>query len=253
MASVPQEVPQAPRSTSIDRGVAGRATRALWVAAAVGGLAQSLAGSAGALLAVEVARSDAAGGLPQAVLVAGSAAAALVLSAVAARRGRRASLATGAGAAVAGCALVTAGAAGSSFAGVLAGSSLLPGAGSMAVMPAQYAAADLAADGSRARAMGRLLVATTVGAVLGSNLLGPAGWLGARLGLPALAGPYVVAGLGFAVAATLAVGLPARTGPAPDPTDPLQDPRTRGAATGLVVLGMPAPDAGARVCRRRRP
>jgi MFS family permease len=211
MVSVPRQVPQATHSASLGHGVAGRATRALWAAAVVGGLAQSLAGSAGALLAVEVTRSDAAGGLPQAMLVAGSAAAALGLSAVAARRGRRASLATGAGAAVAGCALVTAGAAESSLAGVLVGSLLL-GAGNTAVMLARYAAADLAADGARARAMGRLLVATTVGAVLGPNLLRPAGWLGARLALPALGAPYLIAGLGLA-----RMGLPAAPTEEPRP------------------------------------
>ncbi len=43
-----------------------------WVATAVGGLAQSLAGAAGALLPTEVARSETAAGLPQAAPVAGS-------------------------------------------------------------------------------------------------------------------------------------------------------------------------------------
>lgn len=54
-----------------------RALHVLWAASVLGGLAQSLAGTAGSLLAGEIAGSDAVAGLPQALLVAGSALAAL--------------------------------------------------------------------------------------------------------------------------------------------------------------------------------
>lgn len=148
----------------------------LWGASAVGGLAQSLAGAAGALLARQVSGSDAAAGLPQALLVAGTAAAALWLSALASRWGRRVSLAAGAAVAVAGCVLVAVGAAISSLLLVLVGSLLL-GAGNTAVMLARYAAADLAAEDSRAKAMASVLMATAIGAVAGPNSWRrPAAW-----------------------------------------------------------------------------
>src|SRR5512133_2942660 len=80
----------------------------LWAATALGGLAQSLSGSAGALLARQLSGSDAVGGLPQAALVAGSALAAVLLSALTRRWGRGPALAVGAAAAAAGCAGVVA-------------------------------------------------------------------------------------------------------------------------------------------------
>ncbi|TYP84909.1 MFS transporter [Blastococcus xanthinilyticus] len=216
------------------------ALRILFAASAVGGLGQSLAGAAGALLAVQVSRSEAVAGLPQAALVAGSAGAALGLSRIAARRGRRASLATGAGVALAGCAAVVVAAAAASLLGLLAGSLLL-GAGTTAVMLVRYAAADLAGEGSRARAMASVLVATTVGAVVGPNLLAPAGSLAIWLGVPALSGAYLLSGAAFAVAGlTVMAGLPAPARPAAQPAAALRPPDRLGrdGVVGLVVLGI---------------
>lgn len=235
--------PQAPRRSNALLG--------LWAATAVGGLAQSLAGAAGALLAVQVAGSELVAGLPQALLVAGSAAAALGLSALATRRGRRASLATGACIAVAGCAVVTAGAVTDSLAGVLAGSLLL-GAGNTAVMLARYAAADLATENTRAKAMASVLLATTLGAVVGPNLLAPSSNLSTQLGLPHLTGSYLLAGVAFAAAAlafVVKLPTPQITPPGPDSTAPRPAPvgsrtdeglvRGRGSGlSGLVVLSV---------------
>jgi MFS family permease len=191
------------------QGQAARRTalHSLWAAGVLGGLAQSLAGAAGALLAQQVGGSDALAGLPQTLLVAGSAAAALALSALTLRHGRGAALSAGASAALAGCVAVIAGAVESSLPFILVGSFLL-GAGNTAVMLGRYAAADLGSGTSRAAAMSSVLVATTAGAVAGANLLAPATGLAAAVGLPALAGPYLVAAAGFAAAAgTLALGL----------------------------------------------
>src|SRR6266487_1327101 len=77
--------------------------RALCAASALGGLAQALAGTGGALLARQISGSTAVAGLPQTALVAGSAAAALALSALTRRHGRAVALAAGAVLAVAGC------------------------------------------------------------------------------------------------------------------------------------------------------
>src|SRR5918998_324704 len=168
----------------------------LWIVSLLGGLAQSLGGAAAALLARDLSGSDAVAGLPQAVLVIGSAAAALGMSALSRRYGRPRALAAGLAVATGGSLVVLAG----DLLGLLAGT-LLFGAGNAAVMLGRYAAADGAPEGARARAMATVLVATTVGAVAGPNLLVPADALGRSLGMPGLNGAYVVAALCFAVAA----------------------------------------------------
>ncbi|HKE51983.1 MAG TPA: MFS transporter, partial [Actinomycetes bacterium] len=56
------------------------------------------------------------------------------------------------------------------------------------------------------RALGLVVWATTIGAVLGPNLIEPGGALGEWLGLPRLFGPYLIALTGFlAAASTLAI------------------------------------------------
>lgn len=203
----------------------------LWIVSLLGGLAQSLGGAAAALLARDLSGSDAVAGLPQAVLVIGSAVAALGMSALSRRYGRPRALAAGLAVATGGSLVVLAG----DLLGLLAGT-LLFGAGNAAVMLGRYAAADGAPEGARARAMATVLVATTVGAVAGPNLLVPADALGRSLGMPGLNGAYVVAALCFAVAACLLLRQPARP--------PALEPDPRGAAPGgtavrgLVVLAL---------------
>ncbi|MDQ3738932.1 MAG: MFS transporter, partial [Actinomycetota bacterium] len=184
-----------------------RPVHALWTASVLGGLAQSLAGTAGALLARQLGNSDAVAGLPQALLVVGAAVSALGLSGLTRRRGRGVALSTGAIVAMIGCLVVLCAGLASSLPGVLLGSGLL-GAGSTAVMLGRYAAADLGPETDRAKAMASVLVAITIGAVAGPNLLAPAGALASGLGIPALVGPYLVAAAAFAAAASvLAAGL----------------------------------------------
>jgi MFS family permease len=223
-----------------------RPLRALWAASVLGGLGQSLAGTAGALLAREVGGSESVAGLPQALLVAGSAIAAVALSRLTARYGRGPALSMGAAAAVAGCVVVIVAAITGNLVLVLAGTLLL-GAGNTAVMLGRYAAADLAVDQSRATAMSHVLVAITVGAVAGPNLLAPASRLATSLGMPGLAGPYLIAALAFAAAsAALGAGVrPARSAAqtaaaaaAPRLGALARTPLGRGGLAGLVVLGL---------------
>ncbi|TWF76558.1 putative MFS family arabinose efflux permease [Pseudonocardia hierapolitana] len=204
----------------------------LRIASLLGGLAQSLGGAAAALLARDLGGSDAVAGLPQAVLVVGSAVAALGMSALSRRYGRPRALAAGLAVATGGSVVVV-------FAGDLLGllaGTLLLGAGTAAVMLGRYAAADSAPEGARARAMATVLVATTVGAVAGPNLLVPADALGRALGLPGLGGAYVVAALCFAIAAGLLLRLPARP-PAVEP-DPRGAVPGGTAVRGLAVLAL---------------
>ncbi|PZS25032.1 MAG: MFS transporter [Pseudonocardiales bacterium] len=232
------------RPNTTDSRRADAPLRTLWAASLLGGLGQSLAGSAGALLAEQIAGSDVAAGLPQTLLVLGSAISALVLSRMTIRRGRGVALSAGAATAALGSVLVVVAAWAASLPAVLVGSLLL-GAGNTAVMLGRYAAADLAPESSRARAMASVLVATTVGAVAGPNLLAPTSALAAATGLPGLAGPYVVAAAAFVAAAgVLRAGWrPSRDAsgtayelenPPPNISSPTWSSR---AVAGLAVLG----------------
>jgi MFS family permease len=207
----------------------------LLLASLLGGLAQSLGGAAAALLARDLGGSDVVAGLPQAVIVVGSAVAALAMSALTRRYGRGRALASGLAAATFGSVVVVISAPVGSLVGLLAGTLLL-GAGTAAVMLGRYAAADGAPEWARARAMARVLMATTVGAVAGPNLLVPSDALGRALGLPGLGGAYVIAAACFAVAACLLLRLPAhRTAAEPQP-DVGAPGRT--AMVALTVLGL---------------
>jgi MFS family permease len=214
------------------------ALRVLRGAGIVGGFAQSLTGAAGSLLVFEVVGSESAAGLPQTALVAGSAAAAAISSRLAVPFGRRRTLSVGAGAAMAGSLIVAAGALASSLALILAGCILL-GAGTATVMLGRYAAAELAPEPMRPKAMGSVLAATTIGAIAGPNLLAPASRAGEGLGLPALAGPFVFGALAFALTAImLAAGLRDTSPEAVESTAVLGSDRIASVVPGLAVLTM---------------
>jgi MFS family permease len=221
---------------------ARRSARALWGAAVVGGMAQSVAGSAGSLLAREVGGTDAVAGLPQSFLVAGSMASAVALVWLTPRIGRGAALGTASGVAAVGAGLAGLAAVWSSLAAVLLASALM-GAGNTAVMLSRYAAADLVPMHLRARAMGLVLAATSLGAVAGPNLLGPAGRASSWLGGPALAGPYIVAFAGFVaggaiLAFRLEPGPGSPSGRPPATTGAGRHRVNRLAVAGLLVLGV---------------
>ena len=65
------------------------------------------------------------------------------------------------------------------------------GGGTTAGLQARYAATDLASAERRGRALSVVVWATTIGGVVGPNLVGPAGRLGEQLGIERLAAPSV--------------------------------------------------------------
>lgn len=77
------------------------------------------------------------------------------------------------------------------------------GAGTATNLQARYAGADLAEPTHRGRAVSTVLVATTVGAMAGPNLVAVTGRLADAAGIPSLAGPFVLAGLAYALAAAV--------------------------------------------------
>lgn len=170
--------------------------------AALGGLSQSLAGAAAALLAQEVAGSDAVGGLPQSLVVIGAGASAVGLAALARRLGRAVALALGGATAGVGCLAMALGGVVAMLLPVLLGSLLL-GAGNTAVMLSRYAAAELEPARPAPRAMAWVLVATSFGAVLGPNLIQPSATLATPLGVSPLIGSYVLAAAVYLVGAAV--------------------------------------------------
>lgn len=185
-------------------------------------LSASLALPAGAtssgLLAVEMA-GPAASALPLAVLVAGSGFAALAAGPVAARAGRRASLLGAYTAAILGALLTIAAAVASSLALLLVASGLF-GAGNAAAMLTRYAAADAAPVGERGRALSRMLLALTVGAIVVPNLLGPTAALAEAFELPGPTGLFLLATPALLVTVALLPALPSTTPTWPDPLQP---------------------------------
>lgn len=180
----------------------GRMLVALAVATAIGSAGLAAGGTAGALLGVEITGTEAAAGLPLGLLVVGQAVAALLVSGTTGRVGRGLGLALGYVLGVIGAVLVIVAAAASSFAALLAGSAVL-GGGNAAVFLTRYAAAEVGGQAMRGRAVGAGFFATALGAVASPNLLGPGGDLARLIGLPPLAGLYLVAILCFAIAALL--------------------------------------------------
>lgn len=166
------------------------------VAVAIGSTAYIAAFTAAALAAREITGSAQLSGLPSAFGTLGTAVGIGLLSAIMGRRGRRAGLLVGLAIAVLGATgSVTAVVAGS-FVLLVAGSVAI-GFGNAAIQLARYAASDVVAPERRAAVVGVVVWGSTVGAVLGPNLLQPAGAVAGLLGRPVLEGGIAVALVGF--------------------------------------------------------
>ncbi len=191
--------PAVVRPTEDVAAIQRRAVTVLSTAQVFGGLAIAGSVAAGSLIAASVADSEAAAGLAQTAGVLGAAVLALPLARIALGRGRRAALATGYGIGAGGAVIVIVGAVLRNLPLVLLGCFFV-GVASAAGYQARYAATDLATEEHRARSLSWVVWAGTVGAVLGPNLLNVSGNLGLRMGLPQLAGPYVLAAACLAIA-----------------------------------------------------
>ncbi|HEX6421750.1 MAG TPA: MFS transporter [Acidimicrobiales bacterium] len=177
-----------------------RRTLATLVAAQVcagAGLAAGI--TVGALLAEEMLGSTSLAGVPAALFTAGSAAAAVTVGRVSNRYGRRRGLALGYGAGTVGSLAVVAAAALDSVPLLLA-ALLVYGAGTATNLQARYAGADLAAPSRRGRAVSTVLVATTLGAVVGPNLVSAMGDVAHAIGIPRLAGSFLLAAAAYGAA-----------------------------------------------------
>ncbi|MBO0926606.1 MFS transporter [Cellulomonas sp. zg-ZUI199] len=148
-----------------------RRTLTVLVAAQVcGGLAAGSAVSVGSLLAVALSGSSTwAGGVTTATTL-GAALASLGLARLATARGRRAALSTGLALAALGATLVVVSVVLSAFALLLVGSVLL-GVGAAVNLQSRFAATDLSTPATRGRDLSLVVWTSTVGAVVGPNLV----------------------------------------------------------------------------------
>jgi MFS family permease len=184
---------EAVAATGIDvRSVQRRSVGVLATAQVLSGIAVAGTVAAGALIAAGVSGTEAAAGFAQTSGVVGAAIAALPLARLTISGGRRRALVAGYGVGAVGAVVVVLGAATRTLELVYLGCLLL-GSASAASYQARYAAADLAPADRRGQALSVVVWASTVGAVLGPNLLQVSGDLATPLGLPQLAGPYLVA------------------------------------------------------------
>ena len=119
------------------------------------------------------------------------------------------------------------------------------GAGTATNLQARYAGADLATPSTRGSAISIALVSTTAGAVAGPNLVGPLGSLAVGLGLPSLAGPFLLAAVAYSAA-----GAALFTLLRPDPLLLARELEVR-PATGASPTGEVTRPARARTSARR--
>ena len=153
----------------------------------------------GALLAQQMLGTDAYAGVPSALFTLGSAGAAFIVGKLSQRYGRRIGLSTGfivGGLGAIGVVLATL----MNSIVLLFASLLIYGAGTATNLQARYAGTDLANNKQRATAISTTMLMTTFGAVLGPNLVEWMGKVALSIGIPALAGPFLLSALAFIMA-----------------------------------------------------
>lgn len=172
----------------------------LAVGQVLGGLGTGSALSVGALAASDLA-GEGWSGMAATMSTLGTALLAVPLARLSDRRGRRPSLTAAALIAAAGVGLCAVGIATSAvlllFLGLAAA-----GAATAAALQSRFAATDLATAQTRGRDLSLVVWSTTVGAVIGPNLVEPGAVIGQSLGLPALSGVFVFAAVAQLLAAT---------------------------------------------------
>ena len=200
-----------------------RVVRTLAGTQVLGGVGLSAGVAVGALLAEDVSGSAQFAGLGGTFQVLGAALIAIPMSRVMAAHGRRPGL-------VLGYVLAATGAIGLITAGVIRNfplllvASVLFGGATASNSQARYAGADLAHPQHRARDLSIVVWATTIGSVVGPNLVGPSAPFARALGLPLLTGPFLFSLLGLLLAIAVLLW---RLRP-----DPLIEARQRRVADG---------------------
>lgn len=168
-----------------------RTVRLLIIGQVLGSFGMGAAPSVGVLLAEEVTNSDTMAGLARTSMTLGAALAGIPLALLAARGGRRVSLSVGWFIAVLGAAALIGAAVEVNTVLMIAGM-LLFGCGTAVGLQSRFAATDLVVPRLRGRTLSFVVWSGTLGTVLGPNLGPPGEWVSRRLGLPPLAGAFVI-------------------------------------------------------------
>ena len=185
------EVTDRPARPALQR----RTLLVLFASAILGRAGMTVGFPVAALLVQEILGSAAWAGASTAAITVGTAVSASALSGYMRRRGRRPGLTLGYAAASVGGVVAAVGGQTLLLVPFLVGLALV-GVGQGATNLARYAAADLARPADRGKSISWVVFASTIGAVGGPALVGPAGDLAERFGLDDLVGPFVFA-LGF--------------------------------------------------------
>ncbi len=176
--------------------------RTLWIvmlSQIFGGAGLAAGITVGALLARDMLGTESYAGLPVFLFTLGSAGAALVVGRMSQRFGRRTGLAAGfLTGGIGSIGVVFAAIWGNVF--LLFLSLVIYGAGTATNLQARYAGTDLASTKQRGTAISVAMVATTFGAFAGPNLVGVMGSFAESIGVPALAGPFILAGVAYILA-----------------------------------------------------
>ncbi|MEM5022224.1 MFS transporter [Bacillus subtilis] len=164
-----------------------------------GGAGLAAGVTVGALIAQQMLGTDAFAGLPSALFTLGSAGSALIVGRLSQRYGRRTGLS-------AGFMIGGLGALGVIMAAIINSifllfiSLLIYGAGTATNLQARYAGTDLANHKQRATAVSITMVFTTFGAVAGPSLVNVMGDFALSIGVPSLAGPFILAAAAYMLA-----------------------------------------------------
>ncbi|NLS10631.1 MFS transporter [Nesterenkonia sp. MY13] len=185
--------------TDPSRRVQRRTLAVVVISQTLGGAGLAAGVAVGALLAQQMLGSEGLAGLPTALFTLGSAVAAFLVGRFTQRWGRRTGLALGFGAGGLGALGVVAAAVADSPL-LLFLSLFIYGSGAATNLQARYAGTDLAPEARRGTAISVAMVATTAGAVAGPNLVDPLGRLALWLGIPELAGPFLLAAVAYSAA-----------------------------------------------------
>lgn len=207
-----------------------RTVRVLAAGQVLGGIAFGATVSLGALLAADISGEASLSGLATASVTLGAALCAIPLARLAARTGRRRALTLGNLFALVGIAVVILAAAVRVFPLLLLGVILI-GAGNAGNLQSRFAATDLAPTTRRARDLGTVVWATTVGGVVGPLLLTPGEAVGQAIGMPPLTGAYA-----FSIVAQLCAFVLYVVALRPDPLLTAQRvARGDGASAGALI------------------
>ena len=187
-------------------GLQRRTVRVLAAAQVLTGVGVGAGIAAGSLLVADLTGTEGLAGLAQTFGVVGTAVAAGPLAWLSVKSGRRIGLVTGLWIAALGALVVVAASVLELVPLVLLGTFGV-GVASAVGLQARYAASDLAAPEHVGRDLALVVWATTIGAVLGPNLMQPASALAGAVGLPPLSGPYLVTAVAITLSALLVSGL----------------------------------------------